>query len=1014
MTVSLPAGGVARPVTVAMLFAAVAVMGLVCAFRLPIDLLPDIVYPRLVVYTTWQGVGPQEMERLVSEPIERAASRVAGVERVESVSREGVSLVTLRFAWGADMDFAALSVREQLDNLRDALPELADRPAVLRTDPTAQPIVAIGVTGREIWALRDLAEAVFERRMEQIDGIAQAVVTGGLEREIQVDVDPRALESYGIEVADVAGALAAANVSVPGGTVRRGRYRYPLRTVGEFERVPEIGDVVIEPQRDAASGAAPPGVIRVSDIATVTDGWRERTSITRFNGREGVGLLLYKESGANTVRVTEEVEDVLAQLRSEHPDVQLEVATSQAGFISASISNVVSALIGGAVLAFLVLFLFLGDPRYPIAVALSIPISVIATFAVMDVFGVTLNIMSLAGLALGVGMLFDNSIVVLDNIERTGEPVRGTEEVQNAVVAVTLTTIVVFVPVVYVEGVSGALLRDVAITVSVSLMVSLLVALTLIPTLAARWIRRPMRVPLLERFRTGFGRLAERHHAVLERALDRPGRVLALTAGALALALPLGFTLDRAVLPDVDQGTFQVRLELPLGTPLERTSRVAAAMEQALRDDEDVAAVFTRIGPQEAAGVVEERRTSPGSATLDVRLRAGGSTDATLERNGAAIRRAAGNGTVTIESGSATPLAQFLGGGEADVVVGVRGESYAQVEAYAERLRAALTDEGALTDVRLGVETGQPEVRVEIDRDAVVRYGLDVQRVAAAIEAWMQGSLATDFVDFDRRVPVWVRLPESERRSLASLELLRVDGVPLRELVTTETLTGAAELRRTDQASVLPVLADIAEGGIARAVEAVERALEREAPPRGVRVEIGGASEEVRRSFLSVTAAFVIALLLVYMIIAAQFESFAHPLVIMATVPLAAIGAIAALWLTRAGLNAMSLIGVVILVGIVVDNSIVEIDFINQSRAQGTPLRQAILDAGRARLRPIVMSSATTILGTLPLALGFGSGAALRAPMAIAVVGGLAVSTALTLLVVPVLYERVELLRGKG
>ena len=417
---SLPRVAIARPVAVAMFFLGVVFLGVLSFARLPIDLLPDVAYPRLVVYTTDAGAAPAEVERFVTEPVEQAVSTVPGVQGVESVTREGASLVTARFAWGTDMEFAALNVREKLDNIRDQLPELAARPVVLRTDPRSEPVMALGVAGgRDLPGLKELAELVFKRRLEQIDGVALAQVTGGVEREIHVDVDPRALESFGLTVQDVAAALKDANAQAPGGTIRRGRYRYALRTLGELQGVEEIAAV---PVRKAGAALDSTGArVLLRDVAAVEDGFQERESLARYNGQESVGLLVYKNADANTVRVAREVEKTLAQLRREYPDVKLQVAMSQAGFISDALANVVQEVILGGIMAFLVLFLFLREARYPVAIALAIPISLIATFALMHATGVSLNILSLGGMALGVGMLMDNSIVVLENVFRHRE-----------------------------------------------------------------------------------------------------------------------------------------------------------------------------------------------------------------------------------------------------------------------------------------------------------------------------------------------------------------------------------------------------------------------------------------------------------------------------------------------------------------------------------------------------------------------------------------------------------------
>ncbi len=1027
---SLPRLSIARPVAVTMLVLGIVFLGALSFVRLPIDLLPDVAYPRLVVYTTDQGGAPAEVERFITEPVEQAVSTVPGVQAVESVTREGTSLVTVRFAWGTEMDFAALNVREKLDNLRDALPERASRPVVLRTDPRSEPIMALSVAGsRDLPALKELAESVFRRRLEQIDGVAQAAVTGGTEREIQVEVDPRRLESYGLSIADVATALSAANAQAPGGTVRRGRYRYSLRTLGEFASVREIAEVPVG--RVGASGRdSVRAEILLRDVATVQDGFAERRSVARYNGQEAVGLLVFKNGDANTVRVARSVEETLAQLRREYPDVKVDVATSQAGFISDALANVVQEVVLGGILAFLVLFLFLREVRYPVAIALAIPISLIATFALLQATGVTLNIMSLGGLALGVGMLMDNSIVVLENIFRHRErglgaslaAAVGAEEVQRAITASTLTTIAVFGPIVYVRGVAGQLLGALALAVAFSLLASILVAVTLLPTLAARWggeddgEKRPpgalrsavgrFFAPPLDAFDRGFRRFTAWYERLLAKAMDRRALTLGIAFALLAVGIGVGWTLERGVLPEVDQGSFRVRLELPQGTPLEDTSEGAKRLEEAVRRDPAVEAVFTRVGEQVAAAGMDEEDSGLHTAALDVRLKEGESTEGALER----LRpRVAGfPGTVALETGQATALGRLLGGGEADLALRIRGEDLDAALAYAARASERLARVPELANVRVGTRVGQPEVRVEIDRERAAAFGIDPRRVAETVESYMKGKVATEYVDFDRKVPVVVRLPEAERRDVQTLETLRVGEVPLRELVRVRTATGPSEIRRVDQGRVVIVHADVADGGVDEAVAAAGAALREVPVPRGLRTEIGGENEEMRKGFRDLALAFLLALLLVYMLLAAEFESLLHPFIILLAVPLAAVGATLALWIAGAGINTMSLIGMVILVGIVDNDAVVKVDFINQMRREGMSRRDAIFAAGHARLRPIVMNTVTAMLGLLPMALALGPGGELQAPLAIAVFGGLLSATALTLVVIPVAYDVLE------
>jgi HAE1 family hydrophobic/amphiphilic exporter-1 len=627
---SLPRFSIKRPVAVAMFFIAISFLGVLSLTRLPVDLLPDVAYPKLIIYTSYPEVGPAEVERFITEKIEAEIAQVPGRLRSESVTREGISLITLWFAWGTDMDFAVLNVREKLDGLLGQLPERAERPVVLRTDPRSEPIMSVSVAGEQsLWSLKELAENVFRRRLEQIDGVAQAAVTGGLEREIQVDVDLRRLESYGLTIKNLADALNSANAASRSGRVLRGRYQYSLRTLGELQSVAEIGSIVVA-QEGSGGTTSPDGRVLVRDVAIITDGFEDRESIARYNGKEAIGLLVFKESGANTVRVADQVEDVLVQLRTEYPAIDLEVATSQAGFVSGAIANLIQEMILGGVLAFLVLILFLRDPRYPVAIALAIPISVISTFALLHAAGVSLNIMSLGGLALGIGMLVDNSIVVIENVFRhTEKGLRGavaaaigTEEVQRAITASTLTTIAVFGPIVYVEGVAGELFKALSFAVAFSLLASLTVAVSLLPMMAARWDRpegarrtlsevllgAPMRwaAPLLDRFERLWSRVAAAYERTLESALHHRVRVVVGSAILLVITIPFAFDLERSVLPDVDQGEFRAVVELPRGTPLQTTAETAGRLEELFLNDPAVDAVFSRIGKQVAIGGIDE------------------------------------------------------------------------------------------------------------------------------------------------------------------------------------------------------------------------------------------------------------------------------------------------------------------------------------------------------------------------------------------------------------------------
>lgn len=1054
-----------------MLYVAIAVLGVVSFTRLPIDLLPDVSFPALSVWTTYPDAGPAEVERFVTEQIERSLSRVPGVRKVSSRSREGQSLVRLEFYWGTDMEFAMLHVRERLDNLTDILPESTERPVILSADPTSEAVMSLAITGADLADLRDVSDAVFKRRLEQLDGVALAAITGGPKREVQVVVDPEKLSVHGVSINDVTEALDRANYSAPGGEIRRGRFRYSLRTLGEFRSVGELEEVVIARPEGG-------GLVRLRDVARVFEGIAERETLARFNGEEAIGMLVYKEASSNTVRVADRVSETLAQLRDEFPEVTIEEATSQARFIRDAISNVAQALLLGGALAFLVLFLFLRDPRYPVAIGLAIPISVMAAFGLCYLADVSLNVMSLGGLALGVGMLVDNSIVVLENVfrhrEEEGRDARGSasvgaREVAGAIAASTFTTIAVFGPVLYVKGVAGALFTDLSLAVTFSLLASLLVALTLLPVLAARFgsrtaehaqdsasvppeeaAWRPARLPglagrvrravggslrfvadsvrltfrdllrpasrlveaVLTPFLDGFDRFyahfARRYEGWLAWSLAHRPVVLGLAFGGLAAALAFGSLLPRGLMPEVDEGSFRVELELPVGTPLEVTAAHASRLEELLLASEGIEAVFTRVGRARDAELATRELTGLSSAALEVRVGA----DAPPTREVIAAFRAAlpGSGVdarfVAVESGRATSLGRALGLAEADLAVRVRGSELDTLIAVAESVSARLAALPKVTDVRIDVQRTQPQLEIEIDRASVARYGFTVTEVADAIEAYLRGE-ETDrpYTEFSEKIDIRVSLPVESRRQLTDVLALTHGGVPIRELIRVRQGYGPVEIRRTEQNRTVQVLADVRGGGLAGAVRAVEAALIGLRRPALTTVQVGGENEEMRASFRSLLFAFGLAFFLVFLIMAAKFESIIQPIIVLVSVPLAAIGALSALWVARDGINAMSGIGLVILIGIVVNDAIIKVDFINQQRAAGVGKRRAILEAGRLRLRPILMTTITTVFGLLPMALGWGAGADLRAPLAVAVIGGLTSATFLTLIVVPVVYS---------
>ncbi len=1082
---ALPDLALRRPVATAMLYVGIAVLGVVSFLRLPIDLLPDVAFPTLSVWTTYTDAAPAEVERFVTEPIEQSLYSIPGARDISSRSREGQSLVQLQFAWGTDMEFATLHTRERLDNLVETLPQGSERPIILRSDPTSDPIMTLAVGGADLRTLLDLSEAVFKRRFEQLDGVSLAGIAGGPQRELRVIVDPARIGVHDVSLDEIASALDLANYNAPGGTIQRGRFEYSLRTLGQFRSVDQLLDVVIF--RPPSGGAGAPVFLR--DVATVKDTIADLETIARFNGETAIGLQIYKEAGTNTVRVADRVQASIDQLRAEFPDVTIEIASSQGRFVRNAIANVVSALLFGGVLAFLVLFLFLRDPRYPVAIGMAIPISVMAAFSLCYAFDVSLNIMSLGGLALGVGLLVDNSIVVLENIfrhreetgaERAVSASAGAREVAAAITASTLTTIAVFGPVLYVEGVAGALFKDLSLAVTFSLVASLLVALTLLPVLAARaagkdagsdsaaeepaaseeeeeeaaprgrlrriigfaprvgaagvrgfgrfiaYLARSVWLtfgdagrgaggvlakifgPFLRGFERRFEAFAQRYENVLEWALVHRPTVLVLALVSLTAAVVLGQTLPRGLMPQVDERQFRVEINLPQGTPIRSTDRAANAVETLLLDLDGVVGTFARVGRARGSELSASDLTGLNNAAIDVELSDRGPT--TSEVVAALRSRMSETGVdplyVAVETGRATSLGRALALGAADLAVKVQGGEIDDLVPVAEEISRRLHDVSALADVRLDFQRTQPELSIQVDREVAARHELTVTEVADAIEAFLRGSEASsDYAEFADKIDIRVTIPESSRRALSDVLALRIKGVPIRELVTARSGFGPVEIRREDQNRTVQVLADVTGGGLGAAVREVEAQIADMPRPPLTTIRVGGENEEMQQSFRSLMFAFGLALALVYLIMAAQFESVVQPLVVLTAVPLAAIGAIFALWAAGDGLNAMSGIGLVILIGIVVNDAIVKVDFINQRRRAGLEKRQAILEAGRLRLRPIIMTTITTVVGLLPLALGLGAGADLRAPLAVAVIGGLLSATLLTLIVVPVVYS---------
>jgi hydrophobic/amphiphilic exporter-1 (mainly G- bacteria), HAE1 family len=1166
-----------RPVTVGMLFLSLVVFGWKSYQELPINLMPDISYPTLTVRTEYEGAAPEDVEKLLTRPLEETLSIVGGMVEISSISSPGLSEVILEFTWDSDMNLAQQEVRDRLD-LFEPPKDITEKPVILRYDPTLDPVMRLAITGRdwsevadlaqraafqrdELTTIREAAERYLKSDLEAQAGIAQVLVKGGREQEVQILVDAARLKNLGLSLDAVVTSLAQQNINLSGGSLKEGRTEYLVRTLNEFRTVEEIGAVIL--------GIREGRELRLDDVAQVYMGEKERETIVRLNGREAVAMDIYKEGDANTVTVANKLKDFFGFerelsvwekadrrmkeqrglldlheegalpkiLRSRLPQyAQLTLVSDQSRFIVASIKEVRQTAILGGFLALIILFFFLRDIKSTAIIGISIPISVIATFVPMFIGEVSLNIMSLGGLALGVGMLVDNSIVVLESIFRCreeGDSVvdaaeRGTKEVASAVTASTMTTVAVFLPITFVEGIAGQLFRDLALTVTFSLLASLLVALFLIPMIASRqklrvlagenavWLfqsyreaRERHRNPLAASLYTfpyavrsigGWFRVTSRETfgpvgRLFQRTFGRQGRItlinlaqlagvviafpvlillfifqillhsigavlvtalfvvsvvlVAIVYGAAKLAwwvlwVPLsafnaGFqafrggyawllrqllhfgpviivlvallsyhafetakSLGQELIPPMKQGEFGITMTAAPGTRLEDTEARARVLENVIRDFDVVNEITVEVGSEKSKG---ERKQGENTAKFTISLinpeRNAARQDEIVEQMRARLTAISPDEIVFT-----TPtLFSF----KTAVELLIAGDSLQELKQVGERVLEVVANVDGVTDADLSLKRGYPEVLIELDRDLLAAKGLSPIQVAERLSIEVQGNVATRFSRRGEKIDVRVRSDQDRLNSLEDLRMLSItDGATPTQLSSVATITlaeGPSEIRRVDQRQVVVISANVQGRDLGSVSHEILRRAAQVEMPEDFTVELSGQNRERETSYRGLMLALGLAVFLVYVVMASQFESIWHPALIMFTVPLAFVGVVYALQWTNTNVSVVVFIGGIVLAGIVVNNAIVLVDYINQLRARGLSKRDAIVQAGTVRLRPILMTTLTTVLGLLPMALYSGEGAEMRKPMAITVVAGLSCATLLTLIIIPLVYD---------
>ncbi|HEY8462929.1 MAG TPA: efflux RND transporter permease subunit [Bacillota bacterium] len=1014
-----------HPVTVLMGVLIVLVLGGVSLLRLSIDLMPDIDIPVAIVSTQYEGVGSEEIESMITKPLESTLSTINNMKSITSKSSEGNSLVIVEFNYGTDLDFASLQMREKIDAIKDSLPDDADEPTVMKIDPNSMSVVQLGITSKngilDEVALKNLVEDKIKPRLERLDGVASVSVYGGKTREIKIEVDPQRAAQYGLTLDKIVAKLRAENLNEPGGTVEYAQKNLLVRTMGKFESLRQIELIPIT----IPSG----GTVFLKDVATVSDDFEKDYTYARMNGENSIGVGVKKQSAGNTVKVVNLVKKELAKIQREYPNLDAKVVFDQAKFIESSINNVADNAVSGGLLAILILILFLHNFRTALFIGTSIPISIIATFVLMYFTGITLNTISLAGLALGVGMLVDNSIVVLENIYRYRqeghsmlEAARwGTNEVGGALWASTLTTVVVFLPIVFTEGITAQIFKELSLTVTFSLLTSIVVALTLIPLLCSRYLKIDDEKhqywggrwvnAIIHGWTKGLERVVAIYRPVLCWVLEHRKITVITVVGVFIFSLCLIPLVGVEFSPESDQGRFKIDIKLPTGALLSDTDQVTRRVESMINTIPELEKYFVTVGSSggmRMGGSSGESHCASINVTLQPVSQRKRKTAVIVDEVRKKVTEIAG---AQIQVREITSSMGGRGGGtRTPVQIEIHGSDFKVLEQLSEKVKNIIAKVDGIREPETSVEEGRPEARIVVDRKKAADYGIGVSEVASLLTTAIQGTVATSYEIGGDDYNVRVQYPEASRQTYEQLQNLYIitnSGlqVPLMNIAQIKLDEGPVEITRENQERYVTVTAQIFGRDIGSINRDIRSELTKLTLPEGYTISYGGDAEDINEMFSSLGLALILSVLLVYMIMACQFESLLQPLIIMFSVPVAYSGSIFGLVMTGRALGMTSFIGVIMLAGIVVNNAIVLVDYVNTLKKQGMGTHAALIQAGPTRLKPILMTTLTTILGLVPLALGLGESGETMAPMATVVIGGLTTSTILTLVIVPVVYS---------
>jgi len=1008
-------GPINRPILTSVIFLVIIVLGVVSFSRLSIDLMPEITYPTISVVSDYGNVGPQEMEELITRPLEETLAAVQGVEEITSTSSEGRSVVRCSFAWGTDLDVASNDIRDRLDRTLGRLPEDMERPMIRKFDISATPIMFMGVTSdMHPLELRQLVENQVKYRVERVPGVAAVNIWGGLYREIHVDLRADQLKALGLSTNAIINALRSENRTIPAGLFKKGNLEIQIRTQGEYVNLEEIRNTVITTRQGTP--------IRISDVANVEDSWQEVRSLNRLNGKAGLRMAINKQSGSNTVEVADAVNKEIERINLDLPQIKITPNFDSSVFIKQSINSVANSTLFGGLLAIVILLLFLRNLSSTSIIATAIPISIVATFGLMYFNGFTLNSITFGGLALGIGMLVDNAIVVLENIYRYREnglkaieaARKGAGEVSGAIIASTLTTIVVFFPVIFIRGMSGIMYQQMAYVVVFSLLCSLLVALTLVPMLSSRFLRyhpvqHGQKISRIEKIYTVsqelFEKLERSYSGLLRKALDRRKLVVWSALGLFLFSVLLVRFIGVELMPQTDEGEVSVSLEAEIGSRLEVVDRIALQVEEIVRREvPEMTTMMARVGDGNNADVritlVPKDKRKRSSEEVANALR-----KATAEIPGVIIRTRQSQNFMTRRMGQ---------GGSNAVSLEVRGYDLATAQDLARQMDGIVQKVPGITDTEISRKEGSPEQVLRIDRQKAADLGLTISMIGDALQTAVGGTYASYYREGGKEYRILVRLSEEDRSSLSDLldlTILNSRGLPvmLRNVVITEAQEGPSSIERKDQERIIYISAHYTGRDMGSIISDIRSQIRRLPMPKDFAVLFGGDYEEQQEAFRELTVAMILAILLVFLVMAGQFESWRDPLIVLFSIPMAVIGVTLTMVLTGTIFSLQAFIGCIMLAGIVVNNAILLVDHTNQLRRQeGKELMEAVATAGLHRLRPILMTTLTTVLGLLPLSFGLGEGGETQAPMARVVIGGLTSSTLVTLVLVPVVYSLFE------